>query len=69
MKEPEIREDQNLQPYQGELFPKQEKANNKKIPDYKTRGDIQGRSNTPFDAISKPDWMKEPTEEIRIIYE
>ena len=69
MKDPELKEDQNLQPYQGELFPKQEKISNKKIPDYKTRGDLRGRSNTPFDSITKPHWMEEPSGEIRIEYD
>jgi hypothetical protein len=69
MKDPELREDQNLQPYQGELFPKKEKISNKKIPDYKTRGDIRGRSSLPFNTINKPGWLQQPSGEIEIDYD
>lgn len=69
MFDPELHEDLNLIPYQRELFPTKDKLPNKKLPNYKTRGQVHGYSTTPFDKLKKPDWLKESSGKVRIIYE
>lgn len=66
--DPETNEDKKLQPYQRELFPKVEKRICKQVPDFTSRGQVHGYSQTPFDTLSNPNWLQKPSGDLRIEY-
>lgn len=68
MTDPELHEDKSLVPYRRELFPQKDELPRKELQSYKTREEVHGYSRSPFDSMSKSDWLKEPTGRIKINY-